>query len=182
MESPVNSWTPLAELPVDVCREGLPAYVRAQLGAGLRRAGLSTEFTLAGAVACWRSQEAAPVSPCLALIWTNPSCSGAENAECLRELLEEGGLPMPFQFIASQPHMAAVHASRFFPGLAHATTLLHASEDVENVLLPALALRRPWTHVLLGEVETPPPGPKGDRFRAHWRVLARRVPPEASIR
>jgi hypothetical protein len=47
---------------------------------------------------------------------------------------------------------------------------------VEALLLPALAARRPWTHVLLGEVFTPTPWEEdGDRFRAHWRVLARTV-------
>jgi hypothetical protein len=81
---------------------------------------------------------------------------------------------MPFQFIASQPYTAAVHASGLLPGLAHATLLLHSSDGVEDLLLPALALRRPWTHVLLGEVWTPHAWQeKGDRFIAHWKILRR---------
>ena len=85
--------------------------------------------------------------------------------------------PMPFQFIASQSHMAAVSASRLLPGLAHATHLVHSAAEVETMLLPALVLRRPWTHVLLGEIWAPHPWqPEGDRFRAHWRVLKRVSP------
>jgi len=174
---------PLAELRVDLPREELPAYVREQLGTGLRRAGISAEFTLASAVACWRRLEPEPASPSLALIWTSLSFSCTENAECLRELLEAHGLPMPFQFIASQSHMAAVHAERLLPGLAHAATLVQSGAEVEEVLLPALALRRPWTHVLLGEVWTPHPWQEeGDRFRAHWRLLERPVPSKEKAR
>ena len=85
---------------------------------------------------------------------------------------------MPFQFIASQPHMAAVHAQRLFPGLVQVTTLAGSGEGVEALLLPGLAHRQPWTQVLLGEVWTPGPWHQdGDCFKARWRVLARRSGP-----
>jgi hypothetical protein len=171
----MSDWKRLSELRIDLHRDEVRDYVRTQFPGGLRRAGISAEFTLAGAVACWRSLEPAPASPSLALIWNSLSFAGTENAACLRELLEAQDLPMPFQFIASQPHTAGVHASQVLPGLAHVTTLLHGSEGVEDLLLPALALRRPWTHVLLGEVWTPHEWQEeGDRFRARWRVLGNR--------
>lgn len=171
----MSDWTTLAGLSVDLHRDEVRGYVRAQIPGGLRRAGISAEFTLASAKACWRQLALEPAAPCLALLWTSLAFSGTENASCLRELMEDKSLPMPFQFIASQPHTAAVHASNVLPGLAHATTLLYCGEGAEELLLPALAARRPWTHVLLGEVWTPHQWQEaGDRFRAKWRVLARR--------
>jgi len=159
----------LLEHRVEVPRDALAAYVRAQLGGGLRRAGVSAEFTLAGAREAWGRLDPAPAAPSLALIWSSRTFAGTENAACLAEL-REGALPMPFQFIASQPHMAAVHAQGLFPGLAQATTL--AGAGMEEDLLEGLALGKPWTHVLLGEVWTPAPWQEGgDRFRAVWRVL-----------
>lgn len=171
----MSSYKRLSEFRIDLHRDEVRDYVRSQIPGGLRRAGISAEFTLAGAVACWRTLEPAPASPSLALIWTSLSFAGTENAACLRELLEVQDLPMPYQFIASQPHTAGVHASQVLPGLAHVTTLLRGSAGVEEVLLPALALRRSWSHVLLGEVWTPHAWQEeGDRFRAHWRVMERR--------
>ena len=172
----MNPWTLLTELEVEVQREELRPFAKAHLGAGLRRAGVTTEFTLAGAVACWRQHQPEHASPCLAMIWTNPTFSGTENLECLAELSGSKSLPMPFQFIASQPHMAAVYANPFLPGLAHATLLVHADADVETTLLPGLSHRQPWTHILLGEVWTPHPlQADPDRLQARWRLLERAV-------
>jgi hypothetical protein len=50
-------------------------------------------------------------------------------------------------------------------------TLVGPAGDVDAVL-PALARRRAWTHVLLGEVWTPAPK-SGDRFLANWQVRVR---------
>jgi len=170
----MSDWRPIAELHLDLSRDELRAYVRTQIAGGLRRAGISAEFTVAGAVACWHQLEREPASPCLGLIWTSHTFAGTENAACLRELAEDQSLPMPFQFIASAPHTAALHATGLLPGLTHATTLLHSGQEVEAILLPALARRRPWTHVLLGEVWTPHPWQEGgDRFQADWRLLMR---------
>lgn len=170
----MNGWDELASLQVDLHRDEVRSYMRAQLGPGLRRAGISTEFTLATAVACWRRLEPAPASPHLALIWTSLTFSGTENMECLTELRGARSLPMPFQFIASQPHMAAVYAGPFLPGLVYATTLVGTAEAVEGTLLAGLSRRQDWTHVLLGELRTPnPKQEEGDRFRASWRVLGK---------
>lgn len=170
----MNAWIRLAEERTELPREEVRGFVRTQCGTSLRRAGLSAEFTVATALACWR-QTPEPQAPVLALMWTSLTLAGTENAECLNELLLARELPMPFQFIASQPHMAALHASPLLPGLVHATTLTHRADQVEALLLPALSYGRPWTHVLLGEVRTPHPWTEdGDRFRAHWRLLVRR--------
>jgi hypothetical protein len=169
----MNHWSTLAELNVDLHREDLPAYTRAQFGAHLRRAGVSAGFTLASAVACWRQLQPEPVAPRLALIWTSLTFSGTESMLCLTELLEAESLPMPFQFVGSQPHVAAVYASRFLPSLAFTTTLVHCSEGQLGDLLAGLSCGQSWTHLLLGEVWTPSPlQASGDRFQASWRVLA----------
>lgn len=174
----MSLWTPLAEFNVDLPREEVQAFARAQFGAALRRAGISAEFTLAGALACWRQLQPEPFEPSLALIWTSLTPAGTENTRCLSELLEARELPMPFLFISSQPAMAGVHAMPLLPGLDHVTTLTHSPIGVEEHLLPALARRRPWTHALMGEVWTPHPWMEdGDRFRATWRVLGRNAGP-----
>jgi len=73
--------------------------------------------------------------------------------------------------LSSQPHLAAAHALGLFPGLDQVVTLVGPAGDVD-ALLPALARRRAWTHVLLGEVWTPAPK-SGDRFLANWQVRVR---------
>jgi hypothetical protein len=176
----MSGWTALTELQVDIHRDEARAYAREQLDANLRRVGVTAEFTVATAVACWRTLQPEPKDPILALIWNSVMFAGTENMICLTELVEARDLPMPFQFIASQPHTAAVHAHRFLPGLAHATTLVQASADVDGVLLTGLAHRKPWTHVLLGEVWTPfAAQEKGDRLRARWRVMVRDTFPQS---
>jgi hypothetical protein len=173
----MSLWPPRAQETVDLPRDAVASYVRAQFGHGLRRAGISAEFTLAGAVACWRRLPTEPEAPSLALVWTSATFPGTENAQCLAELLGAGNLPMPFQFVASQPHMVAAHAQPWLPGLAQVITLLGSGAEVEESLLAGLCLRQPWTHVLLGEVWTPGPAqPDGDRFKAVWRILERREP------
>jgi len=175
----MSPWSMLAELHVDLPREDIRLYARTQFGTGLRRAGISTEFTVATAVACWRQLEPEPISPSLAMIWTSLTFSGTESMVCLTELMDAGDLPMPIQFLACQPHLAAVYANRFLPGLAYASTLVHSGEGVEGTLLEGVSHRQPWTHVLLGEVWTPNPlQEEGDRFKASWRVLVRRIPAE----
>lgn len=174
----MTSWTTLTEFALKLPRAEVSAFARSQGGAALRRAGISAEFTLGTALACWRSLEPPPDSPSLALIWTSRTLTGTENTACLAELLQARELPMPFQFISSQPSMAGIHASALLPGLDHVTTLTHVPVDVEHHLLHALARRRTWTHVLLGEVWTPHPWQEdGDRFWAKWRVLARTLSP-----
>ena len=46
-------WMPLGETRTDLSRDQVHAFVRAQFGSGLRRAGISAEFTLATAAAAW---------------------------------------------------------------------------------------------------------------------------------
>jgi hypothetical protein len=174
----MTPWILLAETRVDLHRDEVPAYVRAQFGSGLRRAGISAEFTIASAAASWRGLEPRPQAPCLAMIFTSLTFAGSETAACIKDLLEAETLPMPFQFIASQPHLAATHAWGLFPGLDQVTTLVGSPDGVETALLPALARRRAWTHVLLGEVSTPAPQEgDGGRFRSRWRILATAAPP-----
>ena len=168
----MTTWTPLADYSVDLPRAEVPAFARSQFGAALRRAGISAEFTLAGALACWHQLPEKPNAPSLALIWTSRTLTGTENTACLTEILEARELPMPFQFITSQPAMAGVHAATLLPGLDHVTTLTHSPVNAMERLLPALSRRRSWTHVLLGEVWTPHPWQEnGERFWAKWQVL-----------
>jgi len=163
----------LAETRVALEAEGLKAYVREHLGGGLRRAGLSAEFLVASAVSCWKRAQPPPREPRLALVWANATGLGPETAGLLEGLLERREGPMPFQFIANQPHMAALHAGVFLPGLVHAAALIGQPEDLEAAYLGPLAAQEGWTHVLLGAVATPGTLQEpGALFTARWRLLA----------
>jgi hypothetical protein len=168
----------LAEVRFKVPEGDRKAFVRTHLGAGLRRAGPSAECLVASAVACWNL--AGPVAPPvrLGLFWTNTTGLGPEVAGLLETCLARGEEPMPFQFIASQPHMAACHAAPFLPGLVQAGALVGPPTDLEAAFLDALAAQEAWTHLLVGTVATPGPYQEaGAPFTAHWRLLAFTEPP-----
>ena len=168
------AWTLLAELELDLPREEVHAHARRSLEGGLRRAGLSAEFILAGAVECYRRAVPPPASARLGLIWSSLTSSAPETASLLEDVLIARELPMPFQFVASQPHMAAVYADRFLPGFCHATTLAGPASSLDDALLASLCERGKLSHLLFGQVSTPDPrGPGGARFTARWRLLAR---------
>ena len=170
----MKNWSLLAESRITLEREALRAFIHGQIGEEVRRAGISAEFILASAVACWRQLECPPPSLRLALVWTNVTGPGTETLQVLTDLLALRESPMPYHFVASQPCTAAFYANRFLPDLVHATCLLKSSSEVNGPLLSALAHRKEWTHVILGAVTTPEP-PREDQysFEARWQVLER---------
>ncbi|MCE1229532.1 MAG: hypothetical protein LWX11_08615 [Firmicutes bacterium] len=169
----LKPWLPLIEHTRELSVGDIPAFARAQCGPILRRAGITTQFTLATALEGWRCLEVEPEAPTLAMLWHNPTLAGPEIQECLAELFGALELPMPFQFLNSQPTLIGPAAAQTLPGLVHLACLPHATRDPAD-LLPSLAHRRPWTHALLGNLHTPmAPQENATPFRARWTLYER---------
>ena len=83
----------------------LPAAVRAALGKPLRRAAALTQLALLGAFAALPAERRALPT---ALLWQSTSGPRLETLTLLAEICEAGGEPMPYDFLATQPALAAV--------------------------------------------------------------------------
>jgi hypothetical protein len=96
----------------------LPAAVRATLGKPLRRAAGLTQLALTGALACLPADRRH--SP-TALLWQSTSGPRQETLTLLKETCSGAGEPMPYDFLATQPAIAAAQIQPFLPGLLSAT-------------------------------------------------------------
>ena len=84
--------------------EALAAAVRAALGKPLRRAAPLTQLALVGALACLPEDRRHQPT---ALLWQSTSGPRAETQVLLREICSGSGEPMPYDFLATQPTIAA---------------------------------------------------------------------------
>ncbi len=96
----------------------LPAAVRAALGKPLRRAAALTQLAVVGAFAAL--PEAARSQPC-ALLWQSTSGPRPETLTLLNEMCHGAGEPMPYDFLATQPAIAAAQLQPLLPGLRSAS-------------------------------------------------------------
>ena len=103
----------------------LPAAVRAALGKPLRRAAALTQLAVVGAFAAL--PEAARSQPC-ALLWQSTSGPRPETLTLLNEMCHGAGEPMPYDFLATQPAIAAAQLQPLLPGLRSASHLPLASD------------------------------------------------------
>lgn len=94
----------------------LAATARAQCAAPLRRAGAMTELIVTGVHACLADQPALPT----ALIWGSRIGIRQATARVVNALCVAGEAPMPFDFLATQPALAAVPVQQRFSCVAHA--------------------------------------------------------------
>ncbi len=98
--------------------EALPAAVRTALGKPLRRAAALTQLALVGSLASLpESRRHLPT----ALLWQSTSGPRAETLALLEEVCTGSGEPMPFDFLAIQPAIAAAQIQPFLPGLQTAS-------------------------------------------------------------
>lgn len=100
--------------------DALPAAVRAAIGKPLRRAAALTQLALVGA--CASLPEAQRGQPTV-LLWQSISGPRQETLNLLDEVCLGGGEPMPYDFLATQPALAAAQIQPFLPGLRSATHL-----------------------------------------------------------
>ena len=106
--------------------EKLPAAVRAALGKPLRRAATLTQLALVGALTCLpKERRHLPT----ALLWQSTSGPRLETLTLLEEVCHGSAEPMPYDFLASQPAIAAAQIQPFLPGLQSAT---HFPLDTEG--------------------------------------------------
>ncbi|UCV30351.1 hypothetical protein [Ferribacterium limneticum] len=104
----------------------LPGAVRATLGKPLRRAAGLTQLALVGAFACLPEERRHLPT---ALLWQSTSGPRLETITLLEEICDGAAEPMPYDFLATQPAIAAAQIQPMLPGLQSA---MHIPLDSEN--------------------------------------------------
>lgn len=104
----------------------LGTAVRTVANPGLRRAGGLTRLALLAAL-----DTLVPERCCLptALLWQTTSGPRAETQAFLAAMRDGDGEPLPYDFLATQPALAAVQLRPWLPGLCHAS---HAPLTVDG--------------------------------------------------
>lgn len=118
----------------------LPAAVRAALGKPLRRAAPLTQLAVAGAQACLPADRRQLPT---ALLWQTRSGPRAETLNLLEEVCNGAAEPMPYDFLATQPAIAAAQLKPFLPGL-HSATCLPLADDVATNWSLLICLADHW--------------------------------------
>ena len=148
----------------------LPAAVRAALGKPLRRAAPLTQLALVGALACLPAERRALPT---ALLWQSTSGPRLETLTLLDEVCSGSAEPMPYDFLATQPAIAAAQIQSFLPGLQTAMHLPLDSEGMANWSL-LLSLAIIWLNegrcaqVLCAQLDH-----AADVASGHWLALSR---------
>lgn len=107
--------------------DDLPAAVRAALGKPLRRAAPLTQLALVGALACLPAERRQRPT---ALLWQSTRGPRRETRAMLEEICTGAGEPMPFEFLATQPALAAAQIQPSLPGVQSA---MHFPLDTAGV-------------------------------------------------
>lgn len=149
--------------------DDLPAAVRAALGKPLRRAAPLTQLALVGALACLPAERRQLPT---ALLWQSTRGPRQETRAMLEEICAGAGEPMPFEFLATQPALAAAQIQPYLPGLQSA---MHFPLDTAGIadwsLLLTLAgnwlAEGRYTQVLCAHLDSTDEGADG-----HWLALA----------
>lgn len=150
--------------------EALPAAVRAALGKPLRRAAPLTQLALVGALACLPAERRHLPT---ALLWQSTSGPRLETLTLLSEVCNGSAEPMPYDFLATQPAIAAAQIQTFLPGLQSAMHLPLDREGTANWSL-LLSLAIVWlnegrcTQVLCAQLDH-----AADVASGHWLALSR---------
>ncbi|MBS1139906.1 MAG: hypothetical protein H6R13_1359 [Proteobacteria bacterium] len=103
----------------------LPNAVRTTLGKPLRRAASLTQLALLGAFACLPEERRHQPT---ALLWQSTSGPRLETITLLEEICDGAAEPMPYDFLATQPAIAAAQIQPMLPGLQSA---MHIPLDTE---------------------------------------------------
>jgi hypothetical protein len=150
-------------------RATLTAAVRAQSGVPLRRAGVLTEMVFVGVAACLADQ---PELPTLVL-WGSHIGARAVSSCVITDIVLAREAPFPYDFLATQPILAAVPVQQSFPCIEN-VIYQPWGDDVELHWQRMRTLARVWlqagrgARVLCGQVE-----PGEGEHRGQWQVLGR---------
>lgn len=107
----------------------LPAALRAALGKSLRRAAPLSQLALLGALACLPVERRQLPT---ALLWQSTAGPRQETLNLLEEVCCAAAEPMPYDFLATQPAIAAAQIKPYLPGLQSASHFPLASEHEAN--------------------------------------------------
>lgn len=146
----------------------LPATVRRMAGQPLRRASLLTQLAACGALHLLTDESRAWPT---ALLWQSTRGPRQETENLLAEM-HQGGEPMPYDFLATQPAITGAQLQPLLPGLcaAHYVPLPTTSVADWQMLL-ALALARladgSCRQVLCAHLDI-----ADDWCTGHWLLLA----------
>ena len=147
----------------------LPAAVRAALGKPLRRAAPLTPLALVGALACLPpGRRHLPTAP----LWQSTSGPPLVTLALLDEVCYGSAEPMPYDFLATQPAIAAAQVQSFLPGLQSAMHLPLDCEGIANWSL-LLSLAIIWLNegrcaqVLCAQLDH-----TADNASSHWLALS----------
>ena len=149
--------------------EVLPVAVRAALGKPLRRAAPLTQLALVGAMTCLPAEHRH--LPTI-LLWQSTSGPRLETIALLDEVCCGSAEPMPYDFLATQPAIAAAQIQAFLPGLQTAMHLPLDSEETANWSL-LLSLAIVWLNegrceqVLCAQLDH-----AADAASGHWLALS----------
>ena len=152
------------------CRpQTLSAAVRSALGKPLRRAAALTQLALVGALACIPVERRHLPS---ALLWQSTSGPRQETLTLLDEVCNGDSEPLPYDFLATQPAVAAARIQPFLPGLQSAAYFpLDTEGDAHWSLLIALASNwleeGRYAQVLCAHLDT-----WAESTTGHWLALA----------
>jgi hypothetical protein len=89
----------------------LSAYVRAHVRTPSRRAGALTELLIAGAAACLDGKPGVPT----AVLWGSRTGMDAAMTRVVTDVVIAREAPFPFDFLATQPILAAIPLRQSFP-------------------------------------------------------------------
>jgi len=147
----------------------LPGAVRAALGKPLRRAATLTQLAVVGALAGLPPERRHLPT---ALLWQTTSGPRTETLNLLAEVCNGPAEPMPYDFLATQPAIAAAQLKPFLPGLQSATCLPLADETAAHWSL-LLCLADNWlsagryAQILCAQLDH-----ASDSASGHWLALS----------
>ncbi len=150
--------------------ESLAAAVRTAIGKPLRRAAPLTQLALVGALACLPENRRHLPS---ALLWQSTGGPRAETQALLREVFIGSGEPMPYDFLATQPAIAAAQIKPYFPGLQSASYFPLAKKGIAE-WFQTLTLAINWleeeryAQILCAHLDT-----NTGTATGHWLVLTK---------
>lgn len=148
----------------------LTAAIRAALGKPLRRAAGLTQLALVGALTCILPERRKRPT---ALLWQSSSGPRQETQALLDEVCHGTAEPLPYDFLATQPAIAAAQIQPFLPGLQSATHFPLAEAGCAQWAM-LLALADNWLtegryeQVLIAHLDALP-----DLSSGEWLLLSR---------
>ena len=153
----------------------LAAAARAQSAAALRRAGVLTEMLIVGVANCMEAKIADQPELSTLVLWGSRIGARAVSDRVVTDIIIAREAPFPYDFLATQPILAAVPLQQSFPCVAN---VLYQpwGDDAElhwqrmRTLARACLQAGRCERVICGQVETVEKAGEAEHF-GQWQVL-----------